>query len=433
MSCLTTKGVREMIRIKHIDEINLKQSLSETIDANLIKDVAAIIENVKYNGDSALREYTEKFDGVYIDDFEVSDSEMDEALNSVEEEFIAVLKKAKENIYKFHEKQKRDDLIIFEEDGKILGEKFTPIERVGLYVPGGTAVYPSSVLMTVIPAKIAGCANISMVSPPDKKGNISPLILAAANISGVSKVYKVGGAQAIAALAYGTQSIENVYKIIGPGNRYVAEAKRQVSSIVGIDMVAGPSEILIIAEKEANPDFIAADLLSQAEHDTYARSILLTCDKELANKVQDSIEVKLPNLIRKEIARKSIDEQGLIVICESKEQMFELSNEIAPEHLELMTTNPISDLSLVKNAGSVFLGEYTPEPTGDYYSGTNHTLPTSGTAKFASPLSVDDFVKKTQFSFYTKGALLKDAEAIMHFAEKEGLTAHSNSVKERTK
>jgi histidinol dehydrogenase len=421
----------EMIRIKHINEINLKHGLSEAKDETLIKNVAEIIANVRENGDEALRVYTSEFDGVHVNDLEVSKREMAEAFNSVEEEFIAVLKDAKENIRKFHEKQKRDDLIIFEEDGKILGQKFTPIERVGLYVPGGTAVYPSTVLMTVIPAKIAGCTNITMVSPPDKAGKISPLILAAAQIAGVSKAYKVGGAQAIAALAYGTQSIENVYKIVGPGNRYVAEAKRQVSNVVGIDMVAGPSEILIVAEKGANPDFIAADLLSQAEHDIYARPILLTTDQQLAKKVQERMEIKLSNLIRAEIARKSIEERGVIVICESKKQMFDLSNSIAPEHLELMTANPISDLSLVHNAGSVFLGEYTPEATGDYFSGTNHTLPTSGTAKFESPLSVDDFVKKTQFSYYTKEVLKKDAEAMMYFAEKEGLTAHANSVKER--
>ncbi|MGI6695556.1 MAG: histidinol dehydrogenase [Christensenellales bacterium] len=422
-----------MIKIKHISEVGLKQGLSEASDEQLTKDVAEIIANVRENGDQALRAYTAKFDGARVDDLEVSGSEMEEAVNSVEKELIDVLKGATENIYKFHEKQKRDDLILFEEDGKILGQKFTPIERVGLYVPGGTAVYPSTVLMTVIPAKIAGCANITMVSPPDKAGSVSPLILAAAKIAGVNKVYKVGGAQAIAALAYGTESVENVYKIVGPGNRYVAEAKRQVSSIVGIDMIAGPSEILIIAETGADPDFIAADLLSQAEHDVYARPILLTTDKALAKEVQEKIERKLPNLIREEIARKSIREQGLIVICDSREQMFDVSNQIAPEHLELMTANPLSDLGLVKNAGSVFLGEYTPEATGDYYSGTNHTLPTSGTAKFANPLSVDDFIKKTQFSYYTKEALAKDAAAIIYFAEKEGLTAHANSVKERIK
>lgn len=421
-----------MIKIKDIGEINLRQGLSEAKDEKLIKDVAEIIENVRENGDRALRAYTEKFDGVHVDDLEVSESETAEAVNSVDKEFIAVLEAAKENIRKFHEKQKRENFV-FEEDGKILGQKFTPIERVGLYVPGGTAVYPSTVLMTVIPAKIAGCANITMVSPPGKNGKISPLILTAAKIAGVSKVYKVGGAQAIAALAYGTESIENVYKIVGPGNRYVAEAKRQVSGIVGIDAVAGPSEILIIAEKGANPDFIAADLLSQAEHDVYARSILLTTDTELAREVQERVESKLSDLTREEIARKSIEEQGLIVICESKEQMFDLSNKIAPEHLELMTADPASDLSLVKSAGSVFLGEYTPEATGDYFSGTNHTLPTSGRAKFESPLSVDAFIKKTQFSFYSKEALTKDAEAIMCFAEKEGLTAHSNSIKERIK
>lgn len=420
-----------MIKIKHISEVGLKQGLSEASDEQLTKDVAEIIANVRENGDQALRAYTAKFDGARVDELEVSGSEMEEAVNSVEKELIDVLKGATENIYKFHEKQKRDDLILFEEDGKILGQKFTPIERVGLYVPGGTAVYPSTVLMTVIPAKIAGCANITMVSPPDKAGSVSPLILAAAKIAGVNNVYKVGGAQAIAALAYGTESIENVYKIVGPGNRYVAEAKRQVSSIVGIDMIAGPSEILIIAETGADPDFIAADLLSQAEHDVYARPILLTTDKALAKEVQERIERKLPNLIREEIARKSIREQGLIVICDSREQMFDVSNQIAPEHLELMTANPLSDLGLIKNAGSVFLGEYTPEATGDYYSGTNHTLPTSGTAKFANPLSVDDFIKKTQFSYYTKEALAKDAAAIIYFAEKEGLTAHANSVKER--
>lgn len=422
-----------MIKIKNVHEIDLIQDLYVTQDDRLTNDVTTIIANVRENGDKALQEYTAKFDGVTIVSFKVTDSEIEEAVNSVEREFITVLEQAAENIRKFHEKQKRDDLIIFEEDGKILGQKYTPIERVGLYIPGGTAVYPSTVLMTAIPAKLAGCNTISIVSPPGKDGNISPTILAAAKIAGVDQVYKVGGAQAIAALAYGTESIEKVYKIVGPGNRYVAEAKRQVSSIVGIDMIAGPSEILIIAEDGANPDFIAIDLLSQAEHDIFARPILVTTDEKLAKKVQASIDKMLPNLEREEIARQSIDEQGVIVICESKEQMFKLANDIAPEHLELMTVNPMSDLSLVKNAGSVFLGEYTPEATGDYFSGTNHTLPTSGTAKFSNPLSVDDFIKKTQFSFYTKNSLIKDADAIVCFAEQEGLTAHANSVKERIK
>ena len=423
----------QMIKIKKIDEIDLKQKYNETQDDRLTKDVANIIADVRENGDKALRDYTARFDGVVIDTLKVSDSEIDEAIHSVEKDFLSILERAADNIRKFHEKQIKDDLIVFEESGKILGQKYTPIEKVGLYVPGGTAVYPSTVLMTAIPAKIAGCTTISIVSPPDKDGKISPTILAAAKISGVDRIYKIGGAQAIAALAYGTESIERVYKIVGPGNRYVAEAKRQVSSVAGIDMIAGPSEILIIADADANPDFIAIDLLSQAEHDVYARSILLTTDELLAQKVQNKIARMLPHLKREEIARQSIEEQGLIIICENKEQMFDLSNEIAPEHLELMTANPVSDLSWVKNAGSVFLGEYTPEASGDYYSGTNHTLPTSGTAKFSNPLSVDDFMKKTQFSFYTKEALENDADDIIRFAEEEGLTAHAQSVKERIK
>lgn len=422
-----------MIKIKKIDEIDLKQKYNETQDDRLTKDVAIIIADVRENGDKALRDYTARFDGVVIDTLKVSDSEIDEAIHSVEKDFLSILERAADNIRKFHEKQIKDDLIVFEESGKILGQKYTPIEKVGLYVPGGTAVYPSTVLMTAIPAKIAGCTTISIVSPPDKDGKISPTILAAAKISGVDRIYKVGGAQAIAALAYGTESIERVYKIVGPGNRYVAEAKRQVSIVAGIDMIAGPSEILIIADADANPDFIAIDLLSQAEHDVFARSILLTTDELLAQKVQNKIARMLPHLKREEIARQSIEKQGLIIICENKEQMFDLSNEIAPEHLELMTANPVSDLSLVKNAGSVFLGEYTPEASGDYFSGTNHTLPTSGTAKFSNPLSVDDFMKKTQFSFYTKEALENDADDIIRFAEEEGLTAHAQSVKERIK
>ncbi len=422
-----------MIKIAKIDEIEKRQHLYVTQDDRVAKDVAEIIANVRRNGDEALRGYTAKFDGVTIDKLKVTDSEIDEAINSVDKDFLEVLQQAAENIRKFHEKQMRDDLIVFGEDGKILGQKYTPIDKVGLYIPGGTAVYPSTVLMAAIPAKIAGSTTISTVSPPDKDGKISPAIIAAAKIAGVGQIYKVGGAQAIAALAYGTESIEKVYKIVGPGNRYVAEAKRQVSNVVGIDMIAGPSEVLIIAEPGANSDFIAIDLLSQAEHDVFARPILLTTDQELAQEVQAKIELMLPHLKREEIARQSIDERGVIVVCDNKEQMFDLSNEIAPEHLELMTTDPMSDLSLVKNAGSVFLGEYTPEATGDYFSGTNHTLPTSGTAKFSNPLSVDDFVKKTQFSSYTREALRKDADAIICFAEREGLTAHANSVKERIK
>ena len=417
-----------MIKIKKIQEINLEQNLYQVQDDKLSKDVAAILAAVKENGDQALREYTAKFDGVNIDDFAVAESEIEEAINAMDKEFIAVLEQAKANIYKFHEKQKRDDLIVFEEDGKILGQRYTPIERVGLYVPGGTAVYPSTVLMTAIPAKIAGCANIAIVSPPDRDGKISPTILAAAKIAGADKIYKVGGAQAVAALAFGTESIGNVYKIVGPGNRYVAEAKRQVSSIVGIDMIAGPSEILIIAEPGANPDFIAIDLLSQAEHDTYARSILLTTDPELAKKVQERIEIMLPQLSREEIARKSIDEQGLIVICDHKQQMFDLSNEIAPEHLELCVEEPFALLAAVENAGSVFLGRYCPEAMGDYYIGCNHTLPTSGTARFSSALSVDDFVKKIQFSYYSKEAMLAEAREVALFARQEGLEAHARSA-----
>ncbi len=420
-----------MIRIKNFSDINLKQNVFAAQDAELTEYVAGIIADVREGGDLALRAYTAKFDGVELEAFAVTEEEMEEAVRSVEKDFIAVLEEAGDNIYQFHEKQKRDDLIIFDEGGKILGQRYSPIERVGLYIPGGTAAYPSTVLMTVTPAKIAGCKKISLVSPPDKEGKISPVILAAAKIAGVDRIYKVGGAQAIAALAYGTESIERVYKIVGPGNRYVAEAKRQVSGIVGIDMVAGPSEILIIAEAGANPDFIAADLLSQAEHDVFARPILLTTDEELAVKVRERIEVMLPSLQRQAIARRSIDEEGLIVLCASKKQMFDLANEIAPEHLELMTKNPLADLGLVKNAASVFLGEYTPEPTGDYFSGVNHTLPTSGTAKFSNPLSVDDFIKKIQFSYYSKEALAKDAGAIMYFAEKEGLTGHARSIKER--
>ena len=420
-----------MIKIKKIQEINLEQNLYQVQDDKLSKDVAAILAAVKENGDKALREYTAKFDGVIIDDFTVAESEIEEAINAMDKEFIAVLEQARANIYKFHERQKRDDLIVFEEDGKILGQKYTPIERVGLYVPGGTAVYPSTVLMTAIPAKIAGCANIAIVSPPDRDGKISPAILAAAKIAGADKIYKVGGAQAVAALAFGTESIENVYKIVGPGNRYVAEAKRQVSSIVGIDMIAGPSEILVIADREPIPTLLRS-ICSRRRARYYARSILLTTDPELAKKVQENRDYAAATEQRRD--RPQIYRRArLIVICDHKQQMFDLSNEIAPEHLELMTANPISDLTLVKNAGSVFLGEYTPEPTGDYFSGTNHTLPTSGTAKFSNPLTVDDFVKKTEFSFYTREALAKDAKAIMYFAEKEGLTAHALSVKERVK
>lgn len=395
---------------------------------NVSDSVSEIIDNVRKNGDKALFEYSERFDRAKLDSLVVSKEEIDFAYDSLDPDLIRIMEDAKKNIYAFHEKQKRTGFIIAENEGVVLGQRIIPIEKVGLYIPGGTASYPSSVLMNAIPAKIAGVSSISMVSPPTCNGSIAPAILAAAGIAGVDKVYKIGGAQAVAALAYGTETVEKVDKIVGPGNAYVAEAKRQVFGRVSIDMIAGPSEILVIADKTCNPKFVAADLLSQAEHDRLASAVLVTDSPELANSVSEELEAQIPLLERSEIARHSIDNYGKIIIADSIYDVIDVSNEIAPEHLEICTDDPFAILPKIKNAGSVFLGKYCPEPLGDYYSGPNHTLPTSGSARFSSPLSVDDFVKKSAYSYYTKEALERVYTDVEAFARSEGLTAHARSI-----
>ena len=391
--------------------------------------VAEIIANVIKNGDVALREYAAKFDKVQLTSLEVSQQEIDEAFATVEAEFLDILREAAVNIRAFHEKQVRNSFLLNNTDGIVVGQKVTPIEKVGLYVPGGTAAYPSTVLMDSVPAKIAGCQEIVIVTPPGKDGKVNPVILAAAKIAGVDRIFKVGGAQAIAALAYGTQSVPKVDKIVGPGNAYVAEAKKQVFGKVSIDMIAGPSEILVVADSTANPRFVAADLLSQAEHDKMASAVLVTDSYAFAEAVSQELEVQIPQLPRAEIARASIDNNGKIIVAEGNLMLaIDIANRIAPEHLELCVDNPFDYLDKVKHAGSIFMGKYCPEALGDYFAGPNHTLPTSGTARFSSPLSVDDFVKKTQFTYYTAEALEKVADKVAYFAHKEGLDAHAKSA-----
>ncbi len=394
--------------------------------------VSEIIENVKARGDAALFEYCEKFDKARLDSLLVSEEEISEAVSLVDVEFLDILKKAAANIRKFHEKQVRNSFIINDENGIVIGQKVIPVDRAGLYVPGGTAAYPSTVLMDSIPAKIAGCPEVVMVTPPSADGKVNPVILAAAYVAGVDKIFKVGGAQAIAALAYGTESVPKVDKIVGPGNAYVAEAKKQVFGKVSIDMIAGPSEILIVADGESNPSHLAADLLSQAEHDKMASAVLVTDSYELACAVQSELEKQIPLLERAEIARASIDENGKIIVADDLMRAIDIANEIAPEHLELCVDNPFDYLDSIRHAGSIFMGRNCPEALGDYFAGPNHTLPTSGTAKFSSPLSVDDFVKKTQYTYYTKDALARVAGDVAYFATKEGLTAHAKSASIRT-
>ncbi len=390
--------------------------------------VADIIANVRSGGDKAVLEYNLKFDKASLTTLLVSQEEIDEAFAAVEPEFLSILEQAAENIRNFHSRQVRNSFVIADKPGIVLGQKVTPIEKVGVYVPGGTAAYPSTVLMDTIPAKIAGCPTIVMVTPPGADGKINPVILAAAKIAGVDMIFKVGGAQAVAALAYGTESIPKVDKIVGPGNAFVAEAKKQVFGLVSIDMIAGPSEILVIADGKSNASHVAADLLSQAEHDKLASAVLVTDSAELAEKVSQELEKQIPLLPRAEIARASIDNNGKIIVADNLMQGIEISNEIAPEHLELMVDDPFAYLDAVKHAGSIFMGRNCPEALGDYFAGPNHTLPTSGTARFSSPLSVDDFVKKSQFTYYTASALNAVADSINYFANKEGLQAHGKSA-----
>ena len=418
-----------MIKIYKYGEVENNEIFSRMADTVDVSDiVTGIIENVKANGDKALFEYCEKFDKATLTSLEVTEEEIEEAFNAVEPEFLRILRTAEENIRNFHSKQVRNSFIINEKNGVVTGQKITAIEKVGLYVPGGTAAYPSTVLMDSVPAKIAGCKEICIVTPPSKDGKVNPVILAAAKIAGVDRIFKVGGAQAVAALAYGTETVPKVDKIVGPGNAFVAEAKRQVFGMVSIDMIAGPSEILVLADGKSNPDFVAADLLSQAEHDKNASAVLVTDSMELTEKVSASLEKQIPLLERAEIARVAIDNNGKIIVADNIMAGIDIANEIAPEHLELCLDNPFDYLDSVKHAGSIFMGRYCPEALGDYYAGPNHTLPTSGTARFSSALGVDDFVKKSQFTYYTEGALKEVYKDVAFFANKEGLTAHGKSA-----
>jgi len=396
--------------------------------ADVSTSVSEIIENVKENGDKALFEYTKKFDGADLDSLLVSDEEIEEAFNAIGEDYCNVIKLAAKNIEEYHRNQVKSGFVMTRENGVVLGQIVTPIEKVGLYVPNGTAAYPSSLLMNCVPAKIAGCKMLVTVTPPDKNGKANPAILAAAKIAGVDRIYKVGGAQAVAALAFGTESIPAVDKIVGPGNAYVAEAKKQVFGKVAIDTIAGPSEVLIVADDTNSPEVIAADMLAQAEHDIMATSVLVTDSSVFAKEVSDELERQLKLLPREEIARTSIDNNGKIVVVDNLDDAIDCANEIAPEHLEIALDNAFSYLGKIKNAGSIFLGKNSPEALGDYMAGPNHTLPTTGTAKFGSPLSVDDFVKKSQYTYYSDVALENIKNDIALFAEKEGLRGHARSV-----
>lgn len=420
---MKTVNEKEFFILQKTEEAEKSKLITET--------VSEIISNVRQNGDSALFEYAKKFDGADLTTLLVTEKEIEEAFEKVPKKFIKVLIKSAKNIRTFHSKQVRKGFS-YKQGENVMGQKVVPIERAGLYVPGGTAAYPSTVLMDAIPAKIAGCKEVCIATPPQKDGTINAVILAAAKIAGVDKVYKMGGAQAIAALAYGTETVKKVDKIVGPGNVFVAEAKRQVYGAVSIDMIAGPSEITVLADEKSNAKFVAADLLSQAEHDKNARAILITPSESLAKAVTAEVERQLEELKRKEIAAASISNNGYIVLVKDMQEGLDVANKIAPEHLEICADDPFTYLDGVKNAGSVFLGRYCPEALGDYFAGPNHTLPTSGTARFSSPLSVDDFIKKTQFTYYGEKTFKKVAKDIAYFATKEGLTAHARSALVRT-
>lgn len=411
--------------LKGIIERGDKESKSIT------EAVERIIADVASHGDRAVRSYTLKFDGVGLENFEVKRDEIEQAYNTCDKEFISAMENAKERIWDYHRRQLKESWITNNQKGIMLGQLYNPLERVGIYVPGGTAAYPSSVLMNAIPAKVAGVKEIIMVTPPTSQGGINKNILAAAKIAGVDKVYSIGGAQAVAALAYGTETIGKVDKIVGPGNIYVAAAKRMVFGRVDIDMIAGPSEVLIIADATANPRYVAADMLSQAEHDTLASSILLTTSKDLAQATLKEIEIQLEGLSRKDITEKALRSYAAILVVDSIDEAIEFANGIAPEHLELVVSEPFSVLGSIKNAGAIFVGEYSPEPLGDYYAGPNHTLPTGGTARFFSPLGVDDFVKKSSLIYYDRASLEKSKDDIIKIAMEEGLDAHANSIKVR--
>lgn len=419
-----------MIKILDYKEVEIKEILTRdnNNDRSVDEIVSGILEDVRTNGDTALLGYCEKFDKAKLSSLEVSQQEIDDAFGSIDPDFIKTLELARDNIEAFHTQQIRKNFVLNDKEGIVLGQKVTPIEKVGLYVPGGTASYPSSVLMNAVPAKLAGVTEIVMATPPSSDGTIAAPILAAAKVAGVTRIFKMGGAQAVAALSYGTESVPKVDKIVGPGNIFVATAKRMVYGTVDIDMIAGPSEILVLADGSCNPRYVAADLLSQAEHDRLASAVLVTDSPELAKAVQAELEVQIPQLSRADIARESIDTNGKIVLADSMKQAVEISNLIAPEHLEICVDDPFALLNSVKNAGSIFLGKNVPEALGDYFAGPNHTLPTSGTARFSSPLSVDDFVKKSSFIYYTKQALSDVQARVVDFATREGLTAHAKSV-----
>ena len=418
-----------MIRIYEFSQVDPAEIFQrETPISRVEEPVASILADVKKRGDEAVLEYTARFDRCQLDSLAVTAEEIEEAMAQVEPEFLEVLQKAAANIREFHTAQVRQSLVLTPRSGVVLGQRITPIERVGLYVPGGTAAYPSTVLMDAIPAKIAGCEKIVMVTPPGADGKINPAILAAAKIAGVTDIFKMGGAQAVAALAYGTESVPKVDKIVGPGNAFVAEAKKQVFGRVSIDMIAGPSEILVLADGKSDPKVVAADMLSQAEHDRNATAVLVTESMALAQAVQAELETQLEALPRRDIARSSVDNNGMIIVADTLMQGIDIANRLAPEHLELLVDDPFSYLDAIRNAGSVFLGRSCPEALGDYFAGPNHTLPTSGTARFSSPLGVDDFVKKSQFLYYTPDALDAVAEDVAKFARKEGLEAHARSA-----
>ena len=423
-----------MIRILDYENVTTEEIFARTeAKTDVSGIVSEIIADVRARGDAALLEYAMKFDGAELSALQVTVAELEDAKASVDDGFLDILREAADNIRRFHRQQVREGFTIRNEDGTFMGQKVIPMDKVGLYVPGGTAVYPSTVLMDSIPAKIAGCNQVIIVTPPDEAGRIDPAILAAADIAGADKIFKVGGAQAVAALAYGTGTIPQVDKIVGPGNAFVAEAKRQVFGQVAIDMIAGPSEILIVADGTCDAANVAADMLSQAEHDKMASAVLITDDPGLAEAVSAELEKQLSSLEREDIARTSIEDNGKIIVTSDLDLAIDVANEIAPEHLELCMDEPLKYLEKVRNAGSVFLGKNCPEALGDYFAGPNHTLPTSGTARFSSPLSVDDFIKKTQFTYYTKEALEKVAGKIDTFARKEGLTGHGRSVTIRFK
>lgn len=409
---------------------NLKKRSGET-DPKIVEIVTSILNGVKEGGDAAVREYTSRFDGSVPKKTVIEKEELQQYLDVVEEDFINAITRAKDNIQRFHQRQAQQSWLTTEENGVIMGQRIRGLNRVGIYVPGGTAAYPSSVLMNAVPAKIAGVKEILMVTPPGAEGNPNPYIMAAAAIAGVDKVFLCGGAQAVAALAYGTEKIPKVDKIVGPGNIFVATAKRLLYGVVDIDMVAGPSEILIVADKTAKPSFLAADLMSQAEHDKMASAILLTTSETIARATVKEIEKQIKFLERQEIIERSLEDYGEIIVCETMEQAIKFANELAPEHLEMCVEEPLKYIGMIDNAGSVFLGNWSPEPLGDYFAGPNHVLPTSGTARFFSPLSVDSFIKKSSFIYYTQAELEKAKDDIITLAETEGLTAHANSIKVR--